>query len=342
MAAVKGPDLLIHPTVQKGSVISHDADRTRKNCERLAEEIAECTDAVLRDAATRVVRGSETDPEAALRRALLETTAGKTGPMRGALEALAEELAGALNSAAAALASGPAPDEDLDAIVREMPRPDLGEIQVEVRPGILASVSQSWAVRRMQSKMREKAGARIDDALSAYSRLLESWQRKTIAEMQRRFDTQADSYRTQLARMAGAGEAFPADPTAIRRDLELLEAPVGAVSMSRSLQAPSNTQWYSFVYEFRSAAEAPVELIEILEQDRGWAHAVFFDESPLAADPDVLDHRNVAQNPSARVSSLVALVCCADRLLPNVGRRTLHEANAVIGPQFNQRRRVLR
>jgi hypothetical protein len=46
--------------------------------------------------------------------------------------------------------------------------------------------------------------------------------------------------------------------------------------MSRSLQAPSNTPWYSFVYEFRSAAEAPVELIEILEQDRGWTHAVFF------------------------------------------------------------------
>jgi hypothetical protein len=78
----------------------------------------------------------------------------------------------------------------------------------------------------MQSKMRDGIGRQLDAMLSAYSHLLESWCRKTIAEMQRRFDTQADWYRTQLGRLAGAGDASTSDPDAIRRDLELLQTPV--------------------------------------------------------------------------------------------------------------------
>jgi GTP-binding protein EngB required for normal cell division len=200
---------------------------TRKGCEKLADEVAFLTDAALATAAAHMVHTPVTDPEAAVRAALVEATVEKTKAIRRALEALAEELAGALDSAAAALGStGVASDEALDAIIREMPRPDLGEIHLEVRSTVLSSLSKNWEIRRMQSKMRDGIGRQLDAMLSAYSHLLESWCRKTIAEMQRRFDTQADWYRTQLGRLAGAGDASTSDPDAIRRDLELLQTPV--------------------------------------------------------------------------------------------------------------------
>ncbi len=46
--------------------------------------------------------------------------------------------------------------------------------------------------------------------------------------------------------------------------------------MHAPARTPTNTRWYRFVYEFQSAAEAPVELVEVLQRRSGWSHAVFF------------------------------------------------------------------
>jgi hypothetical protein len=46
--------------------------------------------------------------------------------------------------------------------------------------------------------------------------------------------------------------------------------------MRPAIETPTNTRWYSFVYELRSAAEAPVELMNALRQERDWSYAVFF------------------------------------------------------------------
>ncbi|GEM_PF-5836082 len=46
--------------------------------------------------------------------------------------------------------------------------------------------------------------------------------------------------------------------------------------MRTPARTATNTQWYRFVYQFQSAAEAPVELVEVLERRSGWSYAVFF------------------------------------------------------------------
>ena len=67
--------------------------------------------------------------------------------------------------------------------------------------------------------------------------MLESWSRRTLAELHRQFDAHADAYRAQLERLTGEGEAGPEETEAIRRDLETLSRfhsaqPVPATSSS--------------------------------------------------------------------------------------------------------------
>ncbi len=52
--------------------------------------------------------------------------------------------------------------------------------------------------------------------------MLELWIRKTIAELQRRFDSEADTYRAQFERLTSAKESGVEEAEAARRDLEAL------------------------------------------------------------------------------------------------------------------------
>jgi GTP-binding protein EngB required for normal cell division len=202
--------------------------QTRKTCEKLAGEAASLANSVVARAAVHALRTAGIDAPAAVGAALDEVTGEITKEIRQALETLAKELAGALESTAADLGSPGWAEEGLDTIIREMPRPDLGQIHLDLRVSVLSKFAKNWEIRRMQSRIRNQIGSRIDAALDAYSRLLESWSRKTIAEMQRRFDAQADSYRAEAGRIAGAEEASAQDPEAIRRSLESIQAPVAA------------------------------------------------------------------------------------------------------------------
>ena len=75
---------------------------------------------------------------------------------------------------------------------------------------------------RVQKKLKAQIGPGVDEAFQRYGRMLQLWIRRTIAELQRRFDSHADAYRVQLERLTTAKEAGVEETEAIRRDLSAL------------------------------------------------------------------------------------------------------------------------
>lgn len=203
-------------------------EEARKSCERQADELARAGRGVLRRAADSLLRNPEKGAGEALAHALTEAALSAGQVVREELHALAEELSGALEVAAASLGPPPTSEEDLANLIREMPHPDSAPFDVSVRPSLLARLSPAWESRRLQARLSRHAGEQVTSALTTYARLLSRWARRTIEEIQRAFDAQAEFYRAELARIAGAGETGAVDAEAIRRDLEELRSPAPA------------------------------------------------------------------------------------------------------------------
>jgi GTP-binding protein EngB required for normal cell division len=160
-------------------------------------------------------------------------------PMKARLEQAAAEQAAPISLAIseAALKAGrvlaevgaaldlpnrPEPNE-LAEVLQDMPRFDLGNLEIDISPSQAASLfGRRWAVHRLRRRVESRAGQEIEDALRIYARLVHSWCRKTFAELQERFDSYADAYRAQLARLAAGGPAATDDDQALRDDLAAL------------------------------------------------------------------------------------------------------------------------
>jgi len=54
--------------------------------------------------------------------------------------------------------------------------------------------------------------------------MLGSWVHRTLGELQRRFDAQADTYRAQLGRLTEEGTVGAEEVAAIRRDLAVMSS----------------------------------------------------------------------------------------------------------------------
>jgi hypothetical protein len=165
----------------------------------------------------------ETDARDIVMRNLTETVAEGANQIFNRIQGLAQDLSRALASAAGALQVKDMPqDEDLTSVVKEMPRLDPGPIGVVLERGFLAILGKAFARRQIAKKLQEQIGAAVDEAFQRYGRMLESWSRRTLAELHRQFDAHADGYRAQLERLGGTGKAAPEETGAIRRDLEML------------------------------------------------------------------------------------------------------------------------
>jgi len=140
-----------------------------------------------------------------------------------ALDALAQELALALQTAAAALDLQDVPSEgELGSVLKEMPRMDLGALDLDLRPNIWVNVWPGLAKRRIESRLRARIGHTVAEAFSSYGRMLEAWTRRILAEFERRFDAHADGYRAHLDRITAQGGATPLEQETIQRDLDIL------------------------------------------------------------------------------------------------------------------------
>jgi len=140
-----------------------------------------------------------------------------------ALSDLARELVRTLQVTADALGFQELHQEsDLNSAIKEMPRLDLGELQLDIQPGLLLKFAKELSVRHTTNVLRRQIGPRVSEAFSNLGSLLDSWARRTLSDLQLRFESQADAYRAHLHRMSARDGVAVADDAAIMRDLAAL------------------------------------------------------------------------------------------------------------------------
>jgi GTP-binding protein EngB required for normal cell division len=165
---------------------------------------------------------------------LEQAAAEKAAQIASAIQEATRNAGCALAKAALALEleNGPEPDELLD-VLKNMPRFDLGNLEIDAGPSKLASLlGRRWAVTRMERRIASQAGNRIADAVGIYARVLQAWVRKTFAELQEQFDSYADAYRAHLDRLLAKNTGLE-DEQALRDDLTALApAPENAAQES--------------------------------------------------------------------------------------------------------------
>jgi hypothetical protein len=162
-----------------------------------------------------------TEPESAVAAAIAKT-AGFTTQVHAHLRDLALILTAALERAAQALGSDDAPaEEELLHPLREMPRfdppPSGGAFH---RPWIL--YPRALARSRIHGQLQRALEEPLSEAFATHARLVENWARHALAELQLRFDSSADAYRAQLARIMAQGTVAAEGQPAIADDLVCL------------------------------------------------------------------------------------------------------------------------
>jgi hypothetical protein len=162
-----------------------------------------------------------TQPETAAAAAIAKT-AGLATQVHAHLRDLALILTAALQRTAQALGGGDAPaEEELLHPLREMPRfdpPPFGDAFHQ--PWILRprSLARSW----IHGQLRRALEQPLNEAFATHARLVENWARQALAEIQLRFDSSADAYRAQLARLLARGTVATEGQSAIADDLVCL------------------------------------------------------------------------------------------------------------------------
>jgi len=167
-----------------------------------------------------------TQPETAAAAAIAKT-AGLATQVHAHLRDLALILTAALQRTAQALGGDDAPaEEELLHPLREMPRFDPPPFDGAFhRPWILRprALAQSWIHGQLQGALEQP----LNEAFATHARLVENWARQALAEIQLRFDSSADAYRAQLARLLAHGTVAPEGQSAIADDLVCLSQTSG-------------------------------------------------------------------------------------------------------------------
>lgn len=183
--------------------------------------------AVIEQAAARLIAGERS---VSLGDIAGELAARAAAALADRLRNLARDLESALRLAAEVLGGDPTAAESLlEPVVREMPRFEAALGQIDLRPPwfrFAGGAARAW----MASRIRRVAAERLRGSFNAYGRVLERWVRQTLAELQNRFEQEADAYRAQILRLERRQERAPEQRETIARALEELEASLSALS----------------------------------------------------------------------------------------------------------------
>jgi GTP-binding protein EngB required for normal cell division len=147
-----------------------------------------------------------------------------TETLRRRLDALAHKLHATLQSTAKVLGMADVPGEqEFSSVLREMPAFDLGQLTFRLkRPVLLSLLGKTVAGSVVTKKLARLIGPHLTRSLSSYRALLYDWSERTLAQIQRRFDAYANSYRAQVGRSLGKQELPAEREEIVRRDLEAL------------------------------------------------------------------------------------------------------------------------
>ena len=181
---------------------------TAAGCQRLADELVKLGDFILFGIADKLIelwrqnRAMKRVSADLVISILTQTTLETTGTIQARLETLARNLAQVLHQTAAALnMKAETMEGELMGVIREMPRLDVGIIAIDLQRPFVLAISKYLARSRIENRLQLQAGPQISEGLKAFGRTLEAWVRRAAAEMQRRFDAHADTYRAQLERL---------------------------------------------------------------------------------------------------------------------------------------------
>ncbi|MGP8244891.1 MAG: dynamin family protein [Bryobacteraceae bacterium] len=195
----------------------------------MTDALRECAQGFIRTAANNLIdawdSGASATGKDLVKNKLEQAAAARAARIASAIEEAARNAGIVLARTAMALQleNGPERDELLD-VMKNMPRFDLGNLEIDVVPGGTASLlGRRWAVARVERRIKTQAGDRITDAVAIYARVLQSWVRKTFTELQERFNCYADAYRAHLDPMA-ANRAGVEDERALHDDLAAFAA----------------------------------------------------------------------------------------------------------------------
>jgi GTP-binding protein EngB required for normal cell division len=204
-------------------------EETKTACGKVADEIREFSEVAILWAAHAVGESWEQKEPGAIAAEdfvvskVIQAAAEKAREISMAAEALAGDLSRALQDAARALGVEEPPNqEDLTAVLKEMPRFDPGPLKLVLRPHRLSVFGKKFTIRRVERKLLTQIGPTLSLTFQSYGRMLEAWVNRTLGELQRQFDAHADAYRAQLGRLTDEGTVGAEEVAAIRGDLEAI------------------------------------------------------------------------------------------------------------------------
>jgi GTP-binding protein EngB required for normal cell division len=204
-------------------------EETRLMCETLTDDRVNLSERTLEQAATEIIARWATPTAQAINvddivhSVMLQVSANQAQKIYQVLRELAQAMATALNQTAMALEQNHVPsDAEFFDCLQEMPRFELGRLDLNLQPPFWLALSQSFATQNVKSKLQQQVGGVISDAFRAYQRLLKPWVRQTLTTLQTHFDNYADIYRAQLERLTTVSDDSLQHHDSIQSDLDSL------------------------------------------------------------------------------------------------------------------------
>ena len=169
-------------------------------------------------------------PSAVARDLLGKLAAAQAGHILAALEDLARELTDTLRTTADDLGfKDVCEEDDLTVALKELPSLDLGTLEINLTPSFRFKLSRRLEARRVERRLRGQIGAAVSQAFYNFAKILDSWARRVVSELQLRFDMHADRYRAHLIRLGDGKRLSEAEEVLIQHDLDrLIHAQTGA------------------------------------------------------------------------------------------------------------------
>jgi GTP-binding protein EngB required for normal cell division len=208
----------------------------RELCFEITYAIRGQAEQALLQAATRLtdawLAGRTGPPSAVIQAALEQAAAEMAGKAFRALKELANELAETLRATIEALRFEKSREAEDIAAIHEMPKLDIGPLDIDVKPGLFLKVSRNLSIRRAERELQRQIGPRVSEAFSSLGSMLDAWSRRTLNELQARFAAEADGYRAHINRVSVRGQVSNAEESAITRHLALLtESTAGLIGV---------------------------------------------------------------------------------------------------------------
>lgn len=206
-------------------------EEMKKVARSVANDLEFSGSRILRIAAATLIeswlkqRADDGAGDAIVRDVVARTVHEQTESLRRRVDSMAHKLLETLRAAAKVLEVEDSPAEgEFSSVVREMPAFDAGHGELHLKRsfylGLIGeSLSRSLIAKRLTGMM----GDQLTTSLSAYHALLYDWSERTLAQIQRKFDAYANSYRAQVERLVGDYSSPVEQENVIHRDLESLE-----------------------------------------------------------------------------------------------------------------------